>query len=449
VYSSRFVAMLGTAAMAVGGLVAAAPAHAVLTDRGAVDPGTGFPSFYRDSTGLALQLCLDPARVDCLAAPADLGALNGEAFYFAAEADAGLMRGRWAVGAAYIGQQGIVFDRTLYQAEGLVPGATYTVTDPYGTTECVADAVDAETRCRVQVGGEAGLDFDGALSGRVGPFLRSTVAPTGFIGDNDTEARVSGSPTDNNFFRVEGPGINDTGLDACPAVDGLIPDCAQTNLFVIQGQVAPRSAGSTSVDSLDFGSWRTTATAVERTRRVRYTSVGTESITVSDVAATGPFTVVANTCATIPSGSSCAIDVRFNPTPGVASTGNLGITDDNGQSLLPLTGRGTETTRPTVRTRSPQPGATGVRAAKDVSVGFSEAVRGVNGATLTLTNRSTGRSVRGGVTRVGNGNTWVLNPRSNLAPRTRYTVRLVGGASAIRDTVNNTLRSTSWGFRTR
>ena len=41
-----------------------------------------------------------------------------------------------------------------------------------------------------------------------------------------------------------------------------------------------------------------------------------------------------------------------------------------------------------------------------------------------------------------------INPNANLAADTRYTVRLTGGAAAIRDTANNPLASTSWTFLT-
>jgi hypothetical protein len=41
-----------------------------------------------------------------------------------------------------------------------------------------------------------------------------------------------------------------------------------------------------------------------------------------------------------------------------------------------------------------------------------------------------------------------INPSANLAVDTLYTVRLIGGATAIRDTAGNTLVATTWTFRT-
>ena len=58
------------------------------------------------------------------------------------------------------------------------------------------------------------------------------------------------------------------------------------------------------------------------------------------------------------------------------------------------------------------------------------------------------RTVSALITR-GANNRWILNPRASLHPNTRYTARLVGGARAIRDTANNTLRTQTWSFRTR
>jgi hypothetical protein len=74
-------------------------------------------------------------------------------------------------------------------------------------------------------------------------------------------------------------------------------------------------------------------------------------------------------------------------------------------------------------------------------------MRGVRPSTFALVNNRTGNRV--GATVSGTGSRWVLNPRRTLAPRTSYTVRLVGGATAIRDLSNNQARNMTWRFRTR
>jgi hypothetical protein len=42
-----------------------------------------------------------------------------------------------------------------------------------------------------------------------------------------------------------------------------------------------------------------------------------------------------------------------------------------------------------------------------------------------------------------------LNPSATLAARTKYTVKVTGGATAVRDLGGNPLASSSWSFTTR
>ena len=120
-----------------------------------------------------------------------------------------------------------VFNRIHITADNLVPGATYTVTHPYGT----------ETFNDVE-GGDLGIDFTEdvgclqtpcggfatALNGRVGPWLTwDTLGapvggpPAGYVGDASTPHAVVGSPlTDEsgeqqNYFEIRGPDIGGQG----------------------------------------------------------------------------------------------------------------------------------------------------------------------------------------------------------------------------------------------
>jgi hypothetical protein len=65
------------------------------------------------------------------------------------------------------------------------------------------------------------------------------VPPAGFVGDAATDHKVTGSPLNTNFVRIEGPNVNPSSTsDACPTVDGPIADCVQTDLFVVAGKLA-------------------------------------------------------------------------------------------------------------------------------------------------------------------------------------------------------------------
>ncbi len=230
-------------------LVAVGPRH----------PVTSFPLWFKDSTGLLLELGLDradpflPAIGDVPAAPAPApfaADFPDESFYWLADARLTVLGGDvpgrarlvLALEAAFGGTgdvapgQQMVFGRLRVRIDGGVPGADYVVTHPFGET----GSLRADGRGRVFVTDDVGavpLGFDGALSSEVGPFLRwtsgaelapgETEAPAGYVGDGATEHTVTGSPFGTNVFRVRGPGVGGPGSDV-----------VETALFTVQGKRA-------------------------------------------------------------------------------------------------------------------------------------------------------------------------------------------------------------------
>jgi methionine-rich copper-binding protein CopC len=104
---------------------------------------------------------------------------------------------------------------------------------------------------------------------------------------------------------------------------------------------------------------------------------------------------------------------------------------------------------PTVTARAPAVGDTAVGVGSNITATFSEPVQGVNGTNFQVKNPA-GNVVAAAVTQNGTTNQWILNPTANLAPDTRYTVTLTGGAAGIRDSVNLGLASApvTWSFLT-
>ena len=341
--------------MPISGLMVltAAPASAVLPNVGATDPDTGFPTWYADDTGLSLQLCLD-GLPNCLASRADLldAGAGGEAFWYAADAELGPMTVANHLEAAYLDvDQPIAFMRTQASAPkgGLAPEATYTIQDPYGTYTCTSDinGTIRNNACRIETGGTVPFDFTAAQAGRIGPFLTwdtygtagPDAPPAGYIGDSATPHRVIGS--DFNMVRVIGPGINaDRTLSCDPAAfSGPVENCAETDLFLIQGKVQPSASASLTPRSVDFGNSATT-----ETRSITYTSTGAENVVVSNVAVSGStdFSTTEDcTAATtgIAPGSSCTIDVTYTPRPGTTASGTVTVTDSVGTRTVSLAGR--------------------------------------------------------------------------------------------------------------
>lgn len=251
---------------------------------GPIDPRHGFPMWYQDDQGLRLALCLDTNGL-CLAEIPNVNLppsvtdtlinFPGEAFWWSAEAEinrniGGKVRLVLAKEAAFttenatVGNQ-ISFSRIRIRIDNLTPNANYTITHPYGSITLTADgdgdlafdggAFDGGT---VQASGpgsggggggndpegeideteDIGIgpsDFRAALNGRFSTYLRwdpavAPAAPNGYIGNPNVTHTVIGSPLNTNYFRVVGPNVGGPGINSI-----------ETNLFSVQGKLAPQT----------------------------------------------------------------------------------------------------------------------------------------------------------------------------------------------------------------
>lgn len=273
------VASLAAAVMLLTGLFVtfgAPPNNGYLVEYGPVHSNYGFPTWYKDVNGLALELCLDPTY--CAFVPGDIPDptspvsmphnFPGEAFYWLGEAlmlDATPNNGTaiitMGLEAAFandepIDGEQIVFGRIRIRVDNLVEGGTYTVTHPYGVDVFANIGPDAGPGAAKgpgisyveDIGIGALGDFSGAMTSRIGPFLTwepGVATPPGFIGDGGLSAnRVVGSPYGTNFFRIEGPNVGAPGSEFLCADPTLGPDpvavtdCIETDLFILLGKVA-------------------------------------------------------------------------------------------------------------------------------------------------------------------------------------------------------------------
>ena len=273
------VAAVALAGTGIAAAVAAAPppAHGGGTKGlkrvGPIDESNGFPLWYEDTNGVKLELCLDPADTNCIMGDVpnpDLPVkfpdnFPDEAFWSAAEASLDAGGGEkallvTAVEAAFGSADGlpaenqqISFGRIRVRAAGLVDGATYTVTHPYGTDTTVAEAGAVKGINVTEDVGSLVWDgvFDTTLGSRPGPFLKwdpavEPQAPAGYLGDVTVGHAVVGSPYDTNVFRIEGPAGSFTGSADLCADAGLgdsptaTDDCIETDQFFVQGKKATR-----------------------------------------------------------------------------------------------------------------------------------------------------------------------------------------------------------------
>ncbi|MBI2907584.1 MAG: hypothetical protein HYX92_08025 [Chloroflexi bacterium] len=246
------------------------PAQGALQQAGPVDRSDGFPTWYGDSTGLAVEKCLDTSGL-CLFAPSSLpnpaaplsfpDNYPDEIFWWSGEATLGgagehidahlvvALKGSFVGGAPAAGQQK-TFGRIGITADVPGPG-TYRVRHPYGEKTFNVSAVGPgpEINDTEDVGCAPGAgatcDFSLALASTIGPFLtwdnfaadppelRDPATGRRYVGNPNVPHAVVGSPTADNIFRIDGP----PGVDLDPATAG-IQTTTRTILFRVSGKVA-------------------------------------------------------------------------------------------------------------------------------------------------------------------------------------------------------------------
>ncbi|TMB57148.1 MAG: hypothetical protein E6J56_05250, partial [Deltaproteobacteria bacterium] len=178
-------------------------------------PANGFPLYYVDSNGLALQPCLNLAGCGALAGtlPNPLAPISfpanfpPESFYARAVAKftAGTVSGLYTAAL-----EGTFFNGVVAAGNQMVFTRVRVINDTVTVGAIPISLLPSA--------------FSLALAGPVGStFLTwDTAPPAGFIGDGLTPHTITGSPCGTNFFQVNGP--------------GLLPGSVQTNLFTITGQ---------------------------------------------------------------------------------------------------------------------------------------------------------------------------------------------------------------------
>ena len=261
------------------GLAPAASARLVAV--GPINPANGFPLYYVDANGVALELPVPPLGTALTVPPppnpisptmvfdppipgnafSNQIGFGAECFYWVADANftlanfpprAGLkivfragLEASFGTGAALNGDQ-MVFSRIRFNiAQGLTAAdvGTYVVHHPYGEETIDFTAADVAKGLRFTRDiGLTPLNFAEALNGDVGPFLVQT-APiaqanvpagyplTGWVGDGNTPSTVTGSPIGRNEVSITPPaGVN---LGAGPGVP------LTTTFFIVSGHRYP------------------------------------------------------------------------------------------------------------------------------------------------------------------------------------------------------------------
>jgi len=232
-----------------------------LGKHGPIDSANGFPTWYQDvapagGRGVALELMTNvfpPPNPNLpVVFPTNF---PGETFYYMSSCDMtdganaasffGGLEGSFATGIPVPGDQ-VVFSRIRLRIGGLQAGQTYTIRHPYGTETLVADAGPRSINMTRDISPIPG-NFAAALSGDVGPFLVPTsmtdaqLVPGAALGDGVTLTQVRRGLNGQNFFEIEGPGVE----AAYPTFIGTPGDNkVRFDQFTLMGTVASRIGAS-------------------------------------------------------------------------------------------------------------------------------------------------------------------------------------------------------------
>ena len=319
-----------TSALVAPALTLVGPAQAL--DPAGVGPRNpdnhGFPAYYTDDAGVALQMCDDGSAACLGAGPAALTPPEGENFYWMTTADMaapGLeVSVEWAAEAAWLGPgQPITFDRLRIRGHADAAG-DYVVTHPYGTTTVTAeDPVEQRNINFTEDIGCAGApcnfaEMTTSASAHITDWITSTTPPAGRLGDGvSAEAATVG------------------GVPASVSVTGPA-GTASTSDFVVMGKRANPNAVSLPA-TVDFGNVRRAAT-----KTVRIRNLGTQPRTITSTALTGSATISrlgTSTCTdgrVLGVGGSCTVDLRYRPDGSKQSRATLTLNSPQGNRTVRL-----------------------------------------------------------------------------------------------------------------
>lgn len=380
---SRYI----TSAVVLAALTAGSgAAEAGLLAKSPINTPGGYPSWFQDQSGLALQGCLnDPPQLPNLCLLPD-GVIEQpgfnpraakvfpdnfpmEHFYFVATtADIPLTGGgvasvEFAVEGAFNPEEIAnpnqeMFHRLRVLMNPNTPAGTYTIVHPWGTT-AITPALQREP-FGAGADGRATLDrnfgaalgnlfsvpdnFQGVLGSdplfAVSTYLTQTTPPppAGFIGDCLNESPVTGGVGGVNTVQILDPNGNLIG---------------ETNLFVVCGQ---KAGFDVTPSNASFGTWQLNAPSTATTFTV--TNLSGAAIPPRDLTAVPPqgliltpstpeFSIVAasDSCANgltaLPPGNTCSFEVVFTPAASGVVSGNITVASaGNPTATIPVTGSG-------------------------------------------------------------------------------------------------------------
>ena len=125
-----------------------------------------------------------------------------------------------------------------------------------------------------------------------------------------------------------------------------------------------------------------------------------------------------------------------------------GIRDTAGNTMATRTWSFTTGPAPTITTRTPASGATGVGQNANATATFSEDITGVSATTVQITRVSTGAVITSVAAFNATTNVLTINPSVTLTSNVQYRVTITGGTTSVRDLIGNPFVTRTWTFTT-
>jgi len=192
--------VLGAAMLTIGG-----SASALNGNRTGPRDNKGFPAYYVDDAGRAVQMCDDGSAICLGARRRALRPPDGEALYWSALTTIRTKRGplevEFALEAAFEGQRPVVFRRLRIRGH-LGRRGTYILHHPYGNLRFTAISAREDRNVNVTHDNRCSIR-GGRCAPRMDRWLRSTSRRAHYLGRN-RRTRVTGG-TQRNFISVEAP----------------------------------------------------------------------------------------------------------------------------------------------------------------------------------------------------------------------------------------------------
>ncbi|MCX7153039.1 MAG: hypothetical protein NT115_11080 [Proteobacteria bacterium] len=245
------------------------PAQAVLQRVGPVDPATGYPAWYQDANGMALELCAPTTQADlltgiCFLTPVEVPVLpevmptqwSQEHFYYytsvvmnVASATPGVttplkvlmgLEASFTTATPQAGQQ-VTFARWRVMAPqaqaGMACPGNFTVYSPHRAPKTIPLAAGARLFDTEDIG--IGPDFNGALNGAVGPFAMRAATPGGIAAPFATGADGKKYLSAGDLGPITGSGLANPFYNGATVPAFAIPPeiraMPKTNYFLVSG----------------------------------------------------------------------------------------------------------------------------------------------------------------------------------------------------------------------